>query len=295
MNKAFQFLARLPARIKRRIQGEIQSNISPTVFAWKIAITFPWKRVAKSHGLSAPLIISLTSYPARFAKLPLTLKCLLSQSIAADRVILWIAHEDKTALTPAILDLQKEGLEIAYCDNLRSYKKIIPALQLYPDSFIATADDDLYYWPSWLAEMLQSYQGNIKEVVCHRAHQICLGQDGLPLPYAQWEGETQQLEASPLNFQTGVGGALYPPGVFHRDVLEKEMFKTLCPNADDVWLYWMMRLNGAVARKVGVRHTLITWPDTQKTALFHDNAAGGGNDHQIDAMIQTYGFPIKHN
>lgn len=255
-------------------------------------MTFPWRPTAKRHGLSAPLIISLTSYPARFGKLPLTLKCLLSQSIAADRVILWVAHEDKNALTPAILDLQKTGLEIAYCDNLRSYKKIIPTLQLYPDSFIATADDDLYYWPTWLAEMVQSYQGNAKEVLCHRAHQICLGQDGLPLRYTQWEGETQSLEASPLNFLTSGGGVLNPPGVFHPDVLKTEVFNKLCPNADDVWLYWMMRLNGAVARKVGVRHVLYSWPDTQKTALFHNNAAGGGNDAQIKAMTNAYGFPL---
>lgn len=282
---------RLPGRIKRRMQGQFQHKISLTILSWKVKITFLWKPTAKAHGLPAPLIISLTSYPARFGKLPLTLKCLLSQSVAADRVILWIAHEDTNALTPAILNLQEVGLEIAYCDNFRSYKKIIPTLQLYPDSFIVTADDDLYYWSTWLAEMVQSYQGNDKEVICHRAHYIRLGQDGLPLPYIQWEGETERLEASPLNFQTGVGGVLYPPGVFHRDVLKTEVLNKLCPNADDVWLYWMIRLNGAIARTVGVRHVLYCWPDTQQTALFHKNAAGGGNDHQISAMIKTYGFP----
>lgn len=288
MNKLFKFLIRLPGRIK----SKLQYSISPTIVAWKVTITFSWRPTPIPHGLSAPLIISLTSYPARFGKLPLTLKCLLSQSIAADRVILWIANEDKSALTPAILELQKIGLEIAYCRDLRSFKKIIPTLQLYPDSFIATADDDLYYWSTWLAEMVQGYQGNIKDVVCHRAHQIYLGQDDLPLPYTQWEFEMQRLDASPLNFQTGGGGVLYPPGVFHRDVLESEIFNKLCPNADDVWLYWMMRLNGGIARKVGLRRTLITWPDTQKTALFHKNTKNdGGNDEQISAMIQVYGFP----
>lgn len=290
MNKTslIQFLA----RIKRQIWGKVHNTISSELLALKVTVAYAWRRKSKPHNLSAPLIISLTSYPARFAKLPLTLKSLLSQSIAADRVILWIAHDEKHALTPAILNLQKAGLEIAYCDNLLSFKKIIPTLQLYPESFIATADDDLYYWPTWLAEMVQSYQGNAKEVICHRTHRICLGEDSLPLPYAHWEFETQRLEASPLNFQTGVGGVLYPPNVFHRDVLKTELFKKLCPNADDVWLYWMMRLNGAVARSVGAAHNLYVWPDTQKTALFHNNTIGGGNDCQINAMIKTYGFPI---
>jgi hypothetical protein len=287
MNKMFTFLSRLPGRITRRIQY----RITPTILAWKVTITYPFRSAVKPHGLTAPLIVSLTSYPARFSKLPLTLKCLLSQSIAADRVILWIAYQDKNALTPAILDLQKTGLEIAYCDDLRSFKKIIPTLQNYPHSFIVTADDDLYYWPTWLEELVCSYQGNAKEVVCHRAHRIRLGQDGLPLPYVKWEMETQQLDASSLNFQTGMGGVLYPPGVFHADVLKVESFIKLCPQADDIWLYWMMRLNGASARKTKFNKGFYCWPRTQQTALCHNNVAHGGNDLQIKAMLNAYDFP----
>lgn len=253
---------------------------------------FPLRSTPKPHRLPAPLIISLTSYPARFGKLPLTLKCLLSQSIAPDRVILWIAHKDKNALTPAILNLQKLGLEIAYCHDWRSFKKIIPTLQHHPESFIVTADDDLYYCPSWLAEMVESYKGNCKEAICHRAHHICLDKNDLPLPYSQWEYEMQRVDASPLNFQTGGSGVFYPPGIFHHDVLNADIFNALCPNADDVWLYWMMRLNGGIARKIEITHALITWRDTQKTALFHQNTKNdGGNDDQINAMIRFYKFP----
>jgi len=291
MNKYRMFLARLPGRIKRRVLVHLQSSAMPILLAWKVVNSFTHRRPGKQHGLPGPLIVSLTSYPARFGKLPLTLKCLLSQTVTADRIILWVAHQDKNALTPSILDLQKQGLQIAYCDDLRSFKKIIPTLQSYPDSFIVTADDDLYYWPTWLEELVNGSLANPRDVVCHRLHQIRLGQDGLPLPYKNWEMEAQYLEASLLNFQTGVGGVLYPPNAFHADVLKSQVFKKLCPNADDVWLYWMMRLNGAVARKVGLRRPLYNWPDTQQTALFHSNAGGGGNDEQIRAMIQTYGFP----
>lgn len=263
----------------------------PILLAWKVVNGFTGRRLGKQHGLPGPLIVSLTSYPARFGKLPLTLKCLLSQTVAADRVILWVAFQDENALTPSILDLQKQGLQIAYCDDLRSYKKIVPALQRYGDAFIVTADDDLYYWPTWLEELVHSYNGNNLEVICHRAHKIRLGDDKLPLPYNDWEIETSQQDALSLNFPTCGGGALYPPGVFYSDVLRIDVFKRICPNADDVWLYWMMSLNGAVARKVGLRRPLYNWPDTQQTALFHSNAGGGGNDEQIRAMIQTYGFP----
>lgn len=49
----------------------------------------------KRHGLSVPLIVSLTSYSLRFKKLHLTLKCLLNQSIEPDKIILWISYDDK--------------------------------------------------------------------------------------------------------------------------------------------------------------------------------------------------------
>jgi len=128
MIKFFAFLANLLMRIYWRIHGRF-NGLVPTLLACKVTLGFLWRPAAKPHGLQSPLIISLTSYPARFSKLPLTLKCLLSQNMAADRIILWIAHQDKSALTPAILELQNAGLEIEYCDNLRSYKKIIPTLQ----------------------------------------------------------------------------------------------------------------------------------------------------------------------
>ena len=91
----------------------------------------------KPHGLDRPLIVSLTSYPARYKILPLTLKCLLSQTVRPDEVVLWIAHEDRDLLTKEITSLQRFGLTIRFCSDLRSFKKIIPALRTYPDCYIA--------------------------------------------------------------------------------------------------------------------------------------------------------------
>ncbi|MDT8992614.1 hypothetical protein RQP54_17210 [Curvibacter sp. APW13] len=249
------------------------------------------RKLGMPHGLDAKLIVSLTSYPARFATLHLTLKCLLMQTVAADHTILWIAHGDKSALTPEILGLQDEGLEIAYCDDLRSYKKIIPTLRRYPNDYVVTADDDLYYWPNWLAELLGSYKGMQQEVVCHRAHHIALGVDHLPLSYAQWEHETTRQDDSTLTFPTSGAGVLYPPHVFHKAVLNAYAFEWLCPNADDVWLYWMMRKNGAIARKIGSVRPLICWANSQSSGLVLDNVLAGGNDQKISKLIATFGWP----
>jgi hypothetical protein len=287
MSRPPQLLSSLRARASVRFYR----HVAPIVMHGWVNSAFVRRRSGAAHTLDAPLIVSLTSYPERFGTLHLTLKCLLLQTVAADRVILWIAHSDRDALTPAILSLQNDGLEIAFCDDLRSYKKIIPTLKHYPGCYIVTADDDLYYWPTWLAELLQNYRGTPGEVVCHRAHRIGLGADQLPLDYAMWEQETQKQDESALNFPTSGAGVLYPPHVFHQAVLNAHAFEWLCPNADDVWLYWMMRKNGAQARKIGQVRPLICWNASQSVGLLHENVVSGGNDKKIANLISTFGWP----
>ena len=199
----------------RRTYQRIRGGVMPILNAWSVPLKFFLRSEGKRHGLPSTLIVSLTSYPARFGTLHLTLKCLLSQSVAPDRVILWIAHSDRPYLTPAILKLQKVGLQIEFCDDLLSYKKIIPALRCFPSSFIVTADDDLHYWSTWLEELINGYQEDPSGVICHRAHRIQLGADKLPAAYNQWEFETLRTDSSALNFQTGGAGALYPPNSLH--------------------------------------------------------------------------------
>lgn len=279
--------------ISEQISNKIKSVAWPHVFSWKVKLSWKFKRMGRPHNLPAKLIISLTSYPKRFLTLPLTLKCLLSQTIKADRVILWIAHQDKDALTPDILDLETSGLEVQFCDDLKSYKKIIPTLKLEPDAFIVTADDDTYYPSSWLEELVIAYDANVKEVLCHRAYRVRLNDEGAPRRYIEWRFKDIGPESSPLNFPTGNGGIMYPPGIFHEDVLKSEIFDALCPHADDVWLYWMVRLKGGTYRKVGPDRYFFEWPDTQAEALWLRNmtATEGGNDERIRAMVEYYGFP----
>jgi hypothetical protein len=213
------------------------------------------------------------------------------QSVAPDDVILWIAREDEDKLTNEILGLRGEGLTIKFCDNLGPYTKIVPALTAYPDAYIVTADDDIYYGPEWLEGLVARERGR-REVLCHRAHRIRLGPEGLPMRYERWEINTPHSEPSPLTFPTGHGGVLYPPGALHRDVLNVALFTEICPRADDLWLYWMMRRNGGVARKIGSRRLLFpTWPGTQRVALWQCNVIGGGNNRYIDAMTARFGFP----
>lgn len=244
----------------------------------------------RPHGLDRPLIVSLTSFPARFNVLHLTLKCLLSQTVKPDAVVLWIVHADGASLPHPVLALEHKGLTIRFCRDTKSFKKIIPALSAYPDSFIVTADDDMFYPDNWLEALVTEYAGNRSEVLCHRAHKIRLNDDGRPLPYRDWEFETSCRSRSPLMFPTSGAGVLYPPGVFDLRVSDEAMFSSLCPTADDIWLYWMARLNGAVVRCIGSGR-VAEWPNVEGPRLSRDNLELR-NDLAIAQMIGHFGLPL---
>ena len=244
----------------------------------------------KSHGLSRRLIVSLTSFPDRFDTLMPTLQCLLFQTVRPDSVQLWIAYDDIASLPGNIVGLEALGLEIRPCADIRSYKKIIPALSEAPDSLIVTADDDVYYWSTWLEELVEAYRTTGNTVIAHRAHRIRLQSDGTPVSYINWERPVRQRMAGSLIFPTGVHGVLYDPKVLHPDVTREDLFMSLCPSADDVWLYWMHRRCGSKPHVLATGHRTIEWPESQAVRLQSNNLAGGGNDVAIAAMITKFGF-----
>lgn len=252
---------------------------------------------ARAHGLDRELVVSLTSFPARFPTLPLTLRCLLTQTVKPDRLILWLCEEDVAALPADVLSLQSYGLDIRTCAEHRSYNKIIPALTAFPGAVIVTADDDLYYWPRWLEGLTSACDPDRAEVLCHRAHRITTDRQGMPQAYGTWKHNVGAASPSPLLFPTGVGGVLYPPGALHRDVLDSATYLHLSPTNDDIWLYFMACRNGATVRKVGRRRRIVTWPQSQHVSLRSANVpAGGGNDRQMAAMAARYGFPpLRHH
>jgi hypothetical protein len=79
-------------------------------------------------------------------------------------------------------------------------------------------------------------------VHCHRAHRITF-KNGYIEPYKNWKFSIEKVNPSFLNFLTSGGGALYPPHIFHKDILRKDIFVKLSPNADDIWFWAMAVLN----------------------------------------------------
>jgi len=245
----------------------------------------------RPHNLPAQLVVSLTSYPPRFPDLALTLRSLLRQTVKADHTILWIAPEDMALLPKEVTDLKTAGLEIRAAENTKSYKKILPALDAFPDAFIVTADDEVYYRPTWLEDLVKGYNPAEPIVTCHRANKITLDTQSRFQLYKNWLLDIREREKSKLIFPTGVGGVLYPPGILKHTPEDRAAALSLCPHGDDIWLYWIGRRNGATYKTVGYWREVLTWRGSQDQGLWFSNVLQGGNDEQIQKIAEKYGFP----
>jgi hypothetical protein len=248
----------------------------------------------RRHDLPAKLVVSLTSYPARYRHLHRTIRSLLDQSVRPDAVILWLSHGEETQLPASVTDLTRHGLTIRTCPDVRSYNKLIHTRAAFPEAFIVTADDDLYYEPRWLEALVEGWDPADGCIVCHRAHRMLRKPDGTLMPYESWEQDVQDdasRQPSTDLLPTGVGGILYPPGSLHADTANVDEIRRLAPTADDLWFYWMARRAGTRHKKVGGRFRLILWPGTQTSGLKLANLTGL-NDEQARKLLAAFGDPV---
>jgi hypothetical protein len=183
-----------------------------------------------------------------------------------------------------------DGLTIRQCEDLKSYKKLIPALEAYPDHYIVTADDDLVYPPSWLREMVDAHFSQ-KHILLRRARAIGMAVgDNRPTPYNTWSLINQPNTEGIWHFPTSCHGMLVPPGAFSQEVMDMEKAQRLCPTNDDIWWYWMAHEAGSTFRVIEHADPIYDLP-TGKEGLWSEHNRDGGNDKQIAAMIEAYGLP----
>lgn len=236
------------------------------------------------------LIVSLTSYGKRLYDVYLSIESIMQQSLKPNKIILWLADNLKNVQLPITLQNQvKRGLEIKYCKDLLSYKKLIPSLKMFPEDVIITIDDDIIYRFDLIENLVNAYNNNPENIYCTRMHRMRLSGTGKLKPYSDWEWEVQDNEISVLNFPTGGAGTLYPPYCFNSEVLNDGVFMKICRKADDVWFKAMALFNGVQAQKVVTNADTIIFSDNgQDIALSNSNVFDNGNDMQIEAVFEKY-------
>jgi hypothetical protein len=238
------------------------------------------------------VVVSLTSFPARFGKLHNCLKALIGQQVKPDRLVLYLSRQECVghSLPDAIASLQEYGLTIRYTDsNHRSLNKVVHALKDFASSIVVTCDDDKLYPSDWLQRLLAGHQAYPDHVVCLRSRRIAADPNGQLLPYRMWPGGEPEVPCH-TTLPLGVGGVLYPPHCFTEDVLNTDLFEQLCPTADDLWLKFMAMHNNRKAVQLGEgpeRHPSIPYWNGEKLSV--GNIWGNQNDASVQRLVRYFG------
>ncbi|MCM1003214.1 MAG: glycosyltransferase [Candidatus Gastranaerophilales bacterium] len=243
------------------------------------------------------LIVSLTTHPGRINYAATTINNLLRQTVKPDRLILWLAEEEfegkESVLPKELLELRNFGLEIRWCENLYSYKKIIPTLREFPNDIIVTADDDLYYAEDWLESLYNAYLQNPKNVYVKRAVKMTVKDGQITNLYSRDEQLSKNdTQASFANQLMGGSGCLFPPGSLYKDILDKDKFTSLVPTHDDIYLWVMAILNNTKIQVVdGFNEEMLCVDGTADSGLCKINNKSGRGispDEAFARMAQAY-------
>ena len=187
------------------------------------------------------IIVSLTSFPAAIPYAIGAVQSILESSVKPDKLVLYLTFSQfpESKIPQQLQDLSNENplFEIRnYEEDIRSYRKLIPALIDFPDAVIVTVDDDVAYHKNMLRDLLLLHEQIPGAILAHRAKRLKIN-----APYREWKKYrwysflTKRLHFNFNNIQTGVGGVLYPPNSLNAEMLNPEIFKELAPTTDDIW------------------------------------------------------------
>lgn len=239
------------------------------------------------------VVISLTTYSKRINSVHIAIESLGSQTKKAKRIILWLDKDefDDGNLPAALIKQQKRGLEIRYCENIYSYKKLVPTLNIvdYDVFDIVTVDDDIIYPVDLIDRFILESKVSPNVVLCNRGHMITFDKNHNLNPYSKWKQKISKSEPSFDVFPTGIGGVFYPKGSLHELTCSVQDFINLAPKADDVWFKAMTTINNikskVIERDVNFNEEFFEIQGSQAIGLFLSNVRNNENDLQISAVF----------
>jgi len=276
-------LVREDAALKRQIAQKIEQ--------------LPYDMLQRKND-ETDVIVSLTSYGKRVTDaVPYAIYSFFTQTVLPNRIVLWLDKDNwnDDNLPYLLKRLQQSGLEVYYCEDIRSYKKIVPSLQKYPNNPIVTFDDDFYYNATYLQWLLETYAQSDKKTVIGGWGCSPVMQDGKYMPMDKWIDCKKADNDAPIMLFTGYG-TLYPPHVFDGEICNKEVFRKLCPTADDIWCWAMeerQHIKRAYIPRRGYGHhrpidRIYDYDIAGDGCLTVENVLGGQNNVQLRNLLNYY-------
>lgn len=267
-------------------------------FIYKWLVDSGILKVPTLVGNNDNIVVSLTSYGRRVRScVYYTLVSMLRQTVQPSRIILWLADDEwsDVILPEKLINLRGKNIEIRFCDDSRSYKKLIPTISLCPNSTIITIDDDMIYSSDTVQNLLNAHSKYPHDIICFDASFPNI-ENGIPKHYSLWKKCTHECSGK-IIFPIGSGGILYPKEFLELDFIKDKVSLELCPFADDIW-FWFCGVRGEyVKRFIKKRGIDLSFDSLYQffhkgAALSHINHLEHQNDWQFKTLFCYYGGKI---
>lgn len=199
-------------------------------FYTKYLFSLNINRLYQQNDRKEKIIISLTTYNKRTKTVYKTIESIFNQTIKPDKIVLWLdKNEFNINNIPKTLKKQiKQGLEIDFYHNIKSYKKIVPSLKKYPNDIIITADDDVLYPKDFIEKLYNAYLLDNSKIYCNYSFKFL---------NKYYRPTTNIKELQYLFTYIGTGaGALFPPKILPNEILDEELFTKIAPIHDDIFI-----------------------------------------------------------
>lgn len=287
---------------------EMTSNSSLIIRAYKRAaekvlrvyfITNPIKPKLSPNDGDSSTIVSLTTFPARINNVWLVIESILHQSQKPNKIILWLYEgdfESKASLPKRLLNLEKRGLEIRFCDeNLMPHIKYYYTMREYSSSNIITVDDDLLYPPNLIETFLIEHHKYPDAILCPVSRKIRL-ENNMIGEYINWSIVTENSTPGYIYLMMGVGGAFYPANSLHEEVFNLKNIKQISLKADDLWLKVMSLLKGSKVRSLAgdFPYTYLPVSSKKTRTLGEINIDSGNNDRVFKSLLEKYEIDLNN-
>lgn len=297
--------------IKRKLTAYLQTTITPDIATEAARRVINEQRREKlldaalhAHTLGAgsygdrttPVVVSLTTHGDRLYEACLAIESIMQGTVHPDCIVLWLDENDARPLPVTLQRQINRGLQVCRTKDIRSYTKLLPALRQFSDADIVTIDDDIFYPYDFLEALLATHRTCPQAIVANVVMKVSRDSEGIPQGILQWPYITEQPADDSDLFFEGFGGVLYPAGCLTDEVFNEQVFKEICPTADDVWFNAMARLARVPIHLCQRGHyDFIEAANNvcQDSALNLINNSDNRNDCQIRAVWQHYNLQGK--
>ena len=236
------------------------------------------------------ITVSLTSFPEAIPYAVQAIRSVLGGSLLPDRVVLYLDSQKfpGEVLPEALEALKAESpiFEVRFDPaEIRSYKKLIPALRDFPEDIIVTVDDDIFYHRNMLRDLVRMHRRMPEAIIAHRVRKISMDR-----PYNKWRKYKwydflfRRIHAGYTNLQTGVGGVLYPPHSLDESMLDAGLFTRIAPTTDDIWFWAASVANGTPVVPIPFGHNKPKEMKKPRELSLKTVNVKSGKDRNADAL-----------